>query len=49
VPGAVVDGLPIGVQILTRRFREDVLIDIGRIVEANNGVQTPVNPAGTTR
>jgi len=38
-------GLPIGVQLVGQRFREDVLLEAGRVIEARNDVTTPVTPA----
>jgi amidase len=46
VPVTAADGLPIGVQLVGQRFREDVLLEAGGIVEARNDVTTPVTPAG---
>ena len=34
----LVDGLPAGVQILGRRFREDLILDAMAVVEARVGV-----------
>ena len=44
VPTGVVDGLPVGVQLLGRRFREDILFDAAEIIEARSGMLTPINP-----
>jgi len=44
VPTGVVDGLPTGVQLLARRFREDVLLDAGEMIEAHAGILTPIEP-----
>ena len=44
VPTAPVDGLPMGVQVVSRRFREDVCLDAGEIIEAHIGPCTPVDP-----
>jgi len=33
-----VDGLPAGVQILSRRFREDLILDAMAVVESEVGV-----------
>jgi amidase len=45
VPVTHGDGLPIGVQLVGRKFREDVLLDAGRVIEARNDLTTPVTPA----
>lgn len=37
-------GKPMGVQLLGRRFREDVLLDAGRIIEAAHPPILPVDP-----
>jgi len=34
-----------GVQILASRFREDLCLDAGEVVEAAEGVVTPIDPA----
>lgn len=44
VPTGVVDGLPVGVQILGRRFREDTVFDAAEVIEARGGVLTPIDP-----
>ena len=44
VPTAVVDGLPVGVQLLGRRFREDTVFDAAEVIEARSGVLTPIDP-----
>lgn len=44
VPTSVVNGLPVGVQLLGRRFREDTLFDAGEVIEARAGSFTPVDP-----
>lgn len=46
VPTTPVDGLPMGVQITARRFREDLCLDAGEIVEAHVGRLTPIDPRG---
>jgi amidase len=43
VPTGVFDGLPIGVQILAARFREDLCLAAGEVIEARAGV-TPRLP-----
>jgi len=34
-----------GVQILAPRFREDLCLDAGEVIEAAEGVVTPIDPA----
>jgi amidase len=38
------NGLPVGVQLVGRRFREDVLLEAGEIIEARTEVKTPIDP-----
>jgi len=44
VPTGVAHGLPVGVQLLGRRFREDTVLDAGTVIEARAGVLTPIEP-----
>lgn len=44
VPTGVANGLPVGVQLLGRRFREDTVLDAGDVIEARGGVLTPIDP-----
>ncbi|TXL82345.1 amidase [Vineibacter terrae] len=37
-------GLPLGVQIIAQRFREDLALDAAEIVEAVHGITTPIDP-----
>lgn len=37
-------GLPLGVQIVAARFREDLALDAAEIVEARHGLATPIDP-----
>lgn len=46
VPTGVANGLPVGVQVLGRRFREDTVFDAAEVVEARGGVLTPIGPSG---
>jgi amidase len=41
VPAAYTDGLPIGVQIVGRRFREDMILDALEAIESRVGVMAP--------
>ena len=45
VPTGVVDGLPMGVQIVGSRFREDLCLTAAGAIEAHAGVLTPIDPA----
>lgn len=44
VPTALVDGLPSGVQIVGRAFREDLCLAAAQEIEDRAGVLTPVDP-----
>lgn len=44
VPLGEVDGLPTGVQLVGPRFREDLLLDAGEVIETREGVRTPIDP-----
>ncbi len=44
VPTGVADGLPVGVQLIGRRFREDTILDAAEVLEARCGPLTPVEP-----
>jgi amidase len=44
VPVAPVDGLPMGVQIISRRYREDVCLDAGEVIETHFSACTPIDP-----
>ncbi|MFB7615633.1 amidase [Kitasatospora sp. NPDC056181] len=44
VPTGVADGLPVGVQLVGRPFREDLCLDAARAVEDRLGVFTPIDP-----
>jgi amidase len=46
VPVSLAGGLPYGVQLVGRRFREDTLFDAGEIIEAHAHVATPIDPRG---
>ncbi len=43
-PIHVANGLPVGVQLVGRRFREDVLLEAGEVLEAHTEVTTPIDP-----
>lgn len=44
VPTTPVDGHPLGVQVVSRRYREDLCLDAGEIIEAHLGRFTPIDP-----
>ncbi|WP_246009561.1 amidase family protein [Brevibacillus fluminis] len=44
VPMSVVGGLPVGVQIIGRKFREDTVFDAAEIIEAHATIRTPIDP-----
>ncbi|MFC5154359.1 amidase family protein [Streptomyces amakusaensis] len=44
VPTGLADGLPAGVQIIGRAFREDLCLDAAQAVEDRLGVLTPIGP-----
>ncbi|TWT11837.1 amidase family protein [Reyranella sp. CPCC 100927] len=44
VPVGVVDGAPVGVQIVAGRFREDLCLDAAEIIEAHAGMPLPIDP-----
>jgi len=46
VPTGVVEGLPMGVQIIGPRFREDLCLAAAEAIEARMGVLTPIDPVG---
>lgn len=45
VPVATSGGVPLGIELLGRRFREDTVLDAGEVIEAGEGVRSPVDPA----
>lgn len=46
VPTGLADGVPTGVQIIAGRYREDILFDIGDIIEQHGRPATPIEPQG---
>ncbi len=44
VPTGVAAGLPVGVQLLGQRFREDTIFDAAEVIEARGGVLAPLDP-----
>ena len=46
VPTGVVDGLPMGVQVIAPRWREDLALDAAEVIEAACPMPTPIDPLG---
>jgi amidase len=44
VPTGIEHALPVGVQVLGRRFDEATLLDVGNVIEARAGTFTPIDP-----
>lgn len=44
VPTGLADGTPVGVQVISGRFREDLCLDAAEIVEAHSPRLTPIDP-----
>jgi len=45
VPTATMhDGIPLGVQLVAARFREDICLHLGEVIEARAGVTGPIDP-----
>ncbi len=44
VPVQVVDGPPQAVQLIARRFHEDLCFDAAELIERQQGVFTPIEP-----
>jgi amidase len=45
VPVGRASGLPMGVQVIGSRYREDLCLDAAEVVEARHGLPTPIDPA----
>lgn len=43
-PIALSNGIPVGVQLVASRFREDICFAAGEILESRTPVQTPIDP-----
>ncbi len=43
-PAGFVGGLPVGVQIIGARFREDMVMDAAEVIEARHPATTPIDP-----
>lgn len=46
VPATLVEGVPVGVQLISGRFAEEVLFAAGEAIEARSTVKTPIDPRG---
>ena len=44
VPTGLADGLPMGVQLIGARFREDLLLDAAAAIESRCAPMTPIDP-----
>ena len=42
VPSGLAGGLPLGVQIIGARYREDLCLDAAEVIEARHGLPTPI-------
>jgi amidase len=46
VPTGLWGGLPLGVQVIGSRYREDLCLDAAEVIEAQRGLPTPIDPIG---
>ena len=37
-------GLPLGVQVIAGRYREELALDAAEVIEAQHGLETPIDP-----
>ncbi|HXU90115.1 MAG TPA: amidase family protein [Methylomirabilota bacterium] len=44
VPCGQSDGVPLGVQVIGGRYREDLCLDAAEVIEARHGLPTPIEP-----
>ncbi len=44
VPTGIINGLPVGAQIITPRLREDITLNIAEVIENSLGIFTPISP-----
>ncbi|WP_119421645.1 amidase family protein [Desertibaculum subflavum] len=44
VPAGNADGIPLGVQVIAGRYREDLALDAAEAIEARHGLATPIDP-----
>jgi amidase len=45
VPVGRAAGVPLGVQVIGSRYREDLALDAAEVIEARHGLRTPIDPA----
>jgi amidase len=46
VPTGLADGIPVGVQLVASRFREDICLTAAEVIEARYPAATPIDPRG---
>jgi amidase len=46
VPTGLADGIPVGVQLVASRFREDTCLTAAEVIEARYPAATPIDPRG---
>ncbi|MGH7277856.1 MAG: amidase [Candidatus Rokuibacteriota bacterium] len=44
VPTGLADGVPVGVQVISARYREDLCLDAAAAIEAQHDLPTPIDP-----
>jgi amidase len=44
VPCGLTEGVPLGVQVIASRYREDLCLDAAEVIEARHGLTTPIDP-----
>jgi amidase len=44
VPVGHTAGIPLGVQVIGSRYREDLCLDAAEVIEARHGLPTPIDP-----
>ncbi len=44
IPTGFADGIPIGVQLVAGRFKEELCLSAGEVIEARQPVATPIDP-----
>jgi amidase len=45
VPTGLADGIPVGVQLVSGRFQEDLCLAAGQVIEARKPLVTPIDPS----